>query len=62
VPAADGILISPERVATKSETCQSHGPGERIERQHIAIANETGQQKTFTKPSRKCLFGAVQER
>jgi hypothetical protein len=46
----------------KSERCQGHGPREQIQRQHIAIANETAQQKTFTKPSRKCLFGAVQER
>jgi hypothetical protein len=62
VLAAASIFIPPDRVATKSETCQGHGPREQIERQHIAIANETAQQKTFTKPSRKCLFGAVQER
>jgi hypothetical protein len=31
-------------------------------RQHIALAKETAQQKTFTKASRKRLVDAVQER
>jgi hypothetical protein len=62
VRSAAGIFIPLARAAKKSERCQGHGPRKQIQRQHIAIANETAQQKTFTKPSRKCLFGAVQER
>jgi hypothetical protein len=62
VRSAAGKLIPLARAAKKSERCQGHGPRKQIQRQHIAIANETAQQKTFTKPSRKCLFGAVQER
>jgi hypothetical protein len=37
------------------------GSPAQTELEHIAIANETAQQKTFTKASRKRLFGAVQE-
>jgi hypothetical protein len=62
VRAARRIFIPSDCCATKSECCQGGGAREQIERQHIAIANETAQQKTFTKASRKRLFDAVQER